>query len=70
MDKNFKFDEELKEINCFNGLFHLFAFNFQNSPSLIKKSTFEFTNVFRNQTWVKRPPLLKDHFSSIPRVVS
>ena len=25
MDWNFKFDDEIREINCFNGLFHLFA---------------------------------------------
>ena len=37
MDRNFKFDVEIKEINCFNGLFHFFAFNFQNSPVLMKK---------------------------------
>ena len=60
---NFKFDDGIKDINCFNGLFHLFAFNFQNSPVLMKKqSTYciqlmqsalsnaictEFTNAFR-----------------------
>ena len=38
MDMNFKFDDEIKEINCFNGLFHLFAFNFQDSPVLMKNN--------------------------------
>ena len=38
MDRNFKFDEEIKEINCINSLFHLFAFNFQNSPVLIENN--------------------------------
>ena len=30
MNWNFKFDDEIREINCFNGLFNLFALYFQN----------------------------------------
>ena len=33
------------------------------------QSAFEATNVFSNQDWVKRPPVLGDNFSSIPLVV-
>ena len=44
MDRNFTFDEEIKEINCFNGLFHLFAFNFRNSPVLMEKKTHTHTH--------------------------
>ena len=37
MDQNFKFDHEIREINCFNGLFNLFAFYFQISSVYLKK---------------------------------
>ena len=32
----FLYDEEVREINCFNGLFNLFAFQFQNCSVFMK----------------------------------
>ena len=61
----FKLDEEMDEINCFNGLFNLFAFHFQHSSTYCMhklNSTFKVTNAFGNQTSVKRLLVLRDHF--------
>ena len=40
MDWNFKYDDEIlvREINCFNGLFNLFAFHFQNTSIFMKNN--------------------------------
>ena len=36
MDWNFEFDDQIREINCFNAFFNLFAFHFQNSSVFMK----------------------------------
>ena len=36
MDWNVKFDDEIREINCCNGLFKLIAFRFENSSVYMK----------------------------------
>ena len=38
MDWNFKFDDEIREINCFNGLFNLFAFHFSEKSVFMKNN--------------------------------
>ena len=82
MDWSFKFDDEIREINCFNGLFNLFPFHFQNSYVFMKNNgpiaticmhyvqyAFEVTSAFNTQAWIQRPPVLRDHFSRVPCVV-
>ena len=48
LDRNFKFEMmKLREINCCNGLFNLFAFHFQNSSVFMKKQ-WTYCTVYRN----------------------
>ena len=61
MDRNFKFDDEMVEINCFNGRFSFLTFFSQNMSFFHEKQStvfaqqdsafsFDVTNAFGNQT--------------------
>ena len=48
MDWNFNFDDEMVEINCFNGIFNFLAFLFQNIQQFVfheKQSTILHNNI-------------------------
>ena len=67
MHWNFIYDDEIRGINCFDGLYNLFALHFQNNSVFMNNNgdcnnlyalnaiCFEVTNAFSNQTWVKTP---------------
>ena len=68
------------EINCYNGLFNFFSRNIffffiswktiNNFAKKYSAFSFDVTNAFGDQTWVKWPPVVRDHFSRVPWVVS
>ena len=62
MDWKFKFDDEMSEINCFNGLFNIFAFHLQSS-SVFMKNNWHFMLKVQSVFWGYKMLLIKlrDH---------